>query len=177
MGQSMGQNMGLTEYRGKRDFKVTSEPRGTKRSAPSARSHDLRFVIQEHHASHLHYDFRLELEGVLKSWAVPKGPPLKPGVKRLAVQVEDHPVSYGSFEGTIPEGEYGAGTVRIWDEGTWNSNSSSESSARNALKNGVLKFELHGRRLRGQWALVRMKRAKTDNAWLLIKEKDGEKST
>src|SRR5580704_3658755 len=107
--------MGLTEYRQKRDFRVTSEPRGgcvgTRRA--------LSFVIQKHAASHLHYDFRLELSGVLKSWAVPKGPDLDPANKRLAMQVEDHPLEYGGFEGTIPKGEYGGGTVMLWDKGVW----------------------------------------------------------
>jgi bifunctional non-homologous end joining protein LigD len=124
----------------------------------------LSFVVQRHAASHLHYDFRLELDGVLKSWAVPKQPAPVPGQKRLAVHVEDHPIEYGSFAGEIPEGHYGAGTVAIWDRGWWEP----AGDPRAGYRKGSLKFTLHGHRLRGGWALVRMR----DKSWLLIKERD-----
>lgn len=160
----------LGDYRRKRDFSATPEPTG---GAPSDGG-TLAFVVQKHHASHLHYDFRLELDGTLKSWAVPKGPCLDPGVKRMAVQVEDHPLDYAGFEGTIPEGHYGAGTVVVWDNGTW----TPEGDARRALKAGKLKFTLHGHKLRGGWTLVRMRpRSAADEkkpSWLLIKENDPE---
>src|SRR5438045_3406732 len=127
--------MSLAEYRSKRDFRVTSEPKG----AAPRRHAVLRFVIQKHAASHLHYDFGLELDGVLKSWAVPKGPSLDPAVKRLAMQVEDHPLEYGNFEGIIPQGEYGGGTVMLWDQGTWEP--AGDDAAR-SYRNGSLKFVL-----------------------------------
>jgi bifunctional non-homologous end joining protein LigD len=159
--------MSLTEYRRKRDFKVTSEPRGGKPKHHKTRS----FVIQKHAASHLHYDFRLELDGVLKSWAVPKGPSLDPTVKRLAMHVEDHPLEYGGFEGIIPEGEYGGGTVLLWDQGTWEP----VEDGRRGYLDGSLKFELHGEKLRGRWMLVRKGGKRGDEAeknWFLFKEKD-----
>ncbi len=121
-----------------------------------------RFVVQEHHASHLHYDFRLELGGVLRSWAVPKGPPTQPGERRLAIAVPDHPVSYLDFEGAIPAGQYGAGTVRVWDRGTYRLEKSGP---------GELEFVLHGQRLQGPYALVRLEHR--PNHWLLLKRKDG----
>src|SRR4051812_37700370 len=158
--------MSLTEYRRKRDFKVTSEPRGGKPKHHKTRS----FVIQKHAASHLHYDFRLELDGVLKSWAVPKGPSLDPTVKRLAMHVEDHPLEYGGFEGIIPEGEYGGGTVLLWDQGTWEP----VEDGRRGYLDGSLKFELHGEKLRGRWMLVRKGGKRGDEAeknWFLFKEK------
>ena len=163
--------MGLREYRRKRDFGRTPEPAG---SAPARRvKRKPSFVIQKHAARRLHYDFRLELEGVLMSWAVPKGPSLDPAVKRLAVHVEDHPLEYGSFEGVIPRGEYGGGTVMLWDSGWWEP----LGDAAAGYAKGDLKFVLHGEKLRGKWALVRMKSRregeKGDN-WLLIKEQDGE---
>ncbi len=139
----------LKEYQKKRNFDVTSEPSGSSKTKPAAKS-DLLYVIQKHAASHLHYDFRLEWRGVLLSWAVPKGPSLDPSVKRLATQVEDHPVDYGSFEGTIPEGEYGGGTVMLWDQGTWTPEVPDVDAA---LREGNLKFTLHGKNFaaRGSW--------------------------
>src|SRR5512140_3116987 len=153
--------MGLERYREKRDFGVTPEPRGrvARRKSPA-----LSFVIQKHAASHLHYDFRLELNGVLLSWAVPKGPSFDPHDKRLAMHVEDHPVDYGSFEGVIPEGEYGAGTVVLWDRGTW----TPVLDPAKTLEKGELKFELHGEKLKGRWALVKIK-GDDPKAWLLLK--------
>jgi bifunctional non-homologous end joining protein LigD len=167
--------MSLKEYRKKRRFDVTSEPSGEPESRPSP-AKDLLYVIQKHQASHLHYDFRLEWNGVLLSWAVPKGPSLDPSVKRLAMQVEDHPLEYGNFEGIIPGGEYGGGTVMVWDHGNWTPESPDADAA---LKRGDLKFTLHGAKLKGSWVLVRTrgfggsKRA----SWLLIKHRDRFTST
>src|SRR6186713_1368299 len=163
--------MALEKYRAKRDFKVTPEPRG---KALRKGRHDLAFVIQKHAASHLHYDFRLELNGVLLSWAVPKGPSVDPADKRLAMHVEDHPIEYGSFEGIIPKGEYGGGTVLLWDRGTWEP----EEDPHKGYHAGSLKFMLHGEKLKGSWALVRIndKRQTRDagKSWLLIKHRDAE---
>jgi len=159
----------LTEYRRKRNFRKTSEPSGDVKA--KSRTKGKRFVIQKHAASRLHYDFRLELDGTLKSWAVPKGPSFDPKEKRLAVHVEDHPIDYGSFEGTIPKGEYGGGTVMVWDEGTWES---LDPNPHQSYAKGRMKFALHGKKLQGGWALIRMAPRgdeKGDN-WLLIKEKD-----
>ncbi len=161
--------MALDTYRAKRDFKRTKEPPGKAVRETSSR----KYVIQKHAASHLHYDFRLELDGILLSWAVPKGPSLDPADKRLAMQVEDHPVEYGDFEGTIPRGEYGGGTVMLWDEGSW----TPEGDARAAYTKGHLKFSLQGERLHGAWSLVRTSGSKFggkdgQRAWLLIKAKD-----
>ena len=161
--------MALEEYKRKRDFRRTPEPAGAVASHPKAGS-ELSFVIQKHAARRLHYDFRLELDGVLKSWAVPKGPSLDPGEKRLAVHVEDHPLDYGQFEGVIPEGEYGGGTVLLWDRGTW---IPLERDPEAAYRKGSLKFILNGAKLHGKWALVRMGgKAATERRenWLLIKE-------
>lgn len=160
--------MGLAEYDRKRHFNKTSEPVGR-----TATKKGWSYVIQKHDASRLHYDFRLEMDGVLKSWAVPKGPSLDPSVKRLAVQVEDHPVAYGSFEGTIPEGEYGGGTVMLWDRGDWEPIGDPEAGYRQ----GKLKFVLHGEKLHGGWTLVRTHRSGSSEKspqWLLIKERDDE---
>ena len=161
--------MGLREYQRKRDFTRTPEPAGSERRARKGKK--LGYLIQMHAARRLHYDFRLELDGVLKSWAVPKGPSLDPQQKRLAVHVEDHPIEYGAFEGVIPAGEYGGGTVMLWDQGWWEP----IGDAAAAYAKGHLKFTLHGQKLRGAWALVRMKSRrpgdKGDN-WLLIKEQD-----
>src|SRR5499426_3441745 len=143
--------MGLREYRRKRNFKATPEPAGKTPRAGRSRS-DLSFVVQKHAASHLHYDFRLELDGTLKSWAVPKGPSLDPADKRLAVQVEDHPLDYGGFEGTIPKGEYGGGTVLLWDRGRWEP----KGDVDEGLRSGKLEFRLEGEKLAGAWALVRL---------------------
>jgi len=156
----------LESYRAKRDFRRTPEP--PPRKKPTGRK--LSYCIQKHAASRLHYDFRLELDGVLKSWAVPKGPSFDPTEKRLAVHVEDHPIEYGTFEGVIPEGEYGGGTVLLWDRGTWEPH----GDPREAYRKGKLSFELHGEKLRGGWALVRMhgERSEGGKNWLLIKEKD-----
>jgi bifunctional non-homologous end joining protein LigD len=163
--------MALEEYRRKRDFRRTPEPAGAALARKKAAA-PLSFVIQEHAARRLHYDFRLELDGVLKSWAVPKGPSLDPGEKRLAVQVEDHPLDYGGFEGIIPEGQYGGGTVLLWDRGTWVPHDPDPAAA---YAKGMLKFELQGEKLHGNWALVRMggkaARERRQN-WLLIKERD-----
>ncbi|MBY0264756.1 MAG: hypothetical protein K2P90_04950 [Holosporales bacterium] len=165
--------MGLKEYQKKRDFEKTKEPRG---KSSKAHTDELTFVVQEHHASHLHWDFRLEVEGVLKSWAVPKGPSLEPEVKRLAVQVEDHPLEYGSFEGTIPKGNYGAGTVQIWDNGTYeaegaDSPEESEKLMMQGLKKGHLNIVLHGHKLKGAYSLIRFHGEDKDNQWLLFKKK------
>lgn len=150
----------LKKYHKKRNFNKTTEPKG-KVNKPKK---SLKFVVQHHLASRDHYDFRLEWQGTLKSWAVPKGPSYNPNDKRLAVEVEDHPFSYRNFEGTIPKGEYGGGTVMIWDEGTWEP----LTDAKAGFKEGSLKFILKGHKLIGKWALIRMK----DNNWLLIKETD-----
>ncbi len=172
----------LTEYRRKRDFSRTHEPSGATAAAPT-RTGRLGFVIQKHAASHLHFDLRLELDGVMKSWAVPKGPSLDPLMKRLAMQVEDHPIDYNTFEGTIPKGEYGGGTVIIWDRGTYSSDTAAspaeqEVAIREGLKRGDLKITFHGERLHGSFALIRMKFARDKSSssskpqWLLIKHRD-----
>src|SRR5277367_3380009 len=160
----------LSTYVSKRDFAKTSEPSGEQQVAPANRR---RFVIQKHDARRLHYDLRLELDGVFKSWAVAKGPSLDPHQKRLAVEVEDHPLDYGDFEGTIPQGEYGGGTVQLWDRGFWAPEGN--NTPEEALKAGELKFILAGERLQGGWVLVRIKNNRDGGKrtnWLLIKHKD-----
>lgn len=162
--------MTLKEYRRKRRFSVTPEPQG-KKSAGQKPDSSLVFVVQKHLATRLHYDFRLEWKGVLMSWAVPKGPSTDPSVKRLAMQTEDHPLDYANFEGVIPAGEYGGGTVMVWDTGTWEAESPDVNAA---LQKGDLKFTLHGKKLHGSWVLVRTRgfgSSKT-TSWLLIKHRD-----
>jgi bifunctional non-homologous end joining protein LigD len=155
----------LKEYQQKRRFTKTAEPAPKKKSSRSGKL----FVVQKHRASHLHYDFRLEMDGVLKSWAVPKGPSLDPAVRRLAMAVEDHPIDYADFEGIIPEGEYGGGTVMVWDRGTY----IPESQMTSDFRKGELKFTLQGVKLKGSWVLVRTK----GRQWLLIKHRDQYAST
>jgi bifunctional non-homologous end joining protein LigD len=175
--------VGLTEYRRRRRFGVTPEPAGG--DTRKARRRALAFVVQKHRATRLHYDFRLEWKGVLLSWAVPKGPSLDPSVKRLAVQVEDHPLEYAKFEGIIPEGEYGGGTVMIWDHGTWAAETPDVDAG---LRQGELKFALEGKKLAGSWVLVRTHArggkygSKSGGeyggkpTWLLIKHRDAAAS-
>src|SRR5437660_10146919 len=159
--------MALELYRKKRDFKTTPEPKG---KLAKAKRRDLAFVIHDHAGTRLHYDFRLELDGVLLSWAVPKGPSLDPNDKRLAMHVEDHPLEYGEFEGVIPPKQYGAGTVMVWDRGIW----IPKSDPKEGYAKGHLKFELNGEKLQGGWNLVRSRGGKYggDKSWLLIKETD-----
>lgn len=160
----------LTKYHAKRRFDETPEPTGSKRLGKAPRGKQ-RFVVQEHHASHLHYDFRLEAGGVLKSWAVPKGPSLNPADRRLAMQVEDHPLDYFDFEGTIPAGNYGAGEVIVWDWGTYEPVETEDADA--AIGKGKLKLRMKGKKLTGVFTLVKMHgRGKSDNAWLLLKGED-----
>src|SRR3954466_4495758 len=156
----------LARYQAKRDFEKTNEPRGTKRVKASKR---LRFVVQKHAASRLHYDLRLEIDGVFKSWAVTKGPSLDPHEKRLAVEVEDHPLDYGDFEGTIPKGQYGGGTVMVGDRGYWNCD-----DPQKAYRKGKLDFTLEGEKLQGGWILTRMRNREGEKRtnWLLIKRRD-----
>ena len=152
----------LTDYKKKRRFDKTPEPGPEKKRTKTGRL----FVVQKHRATQLHYDFRLEVDGVLKSWAVPKGPSLDPSVRRLAMQVEDHPVDYAKFEGVIPEGEYGGGTVMVWDYGTYEPENS--DNVADALRKGELKFSLNGKKLKGSWVLVRTR----ERQWLLMKHRD-----
>lgn len=159
--------MSLTKYNEKRQFTKTPEPKGS----AIKKSTKLIFVVQRHKASRLHYDFRLEMDGVLKSWAVPKGPSLNPKDKRLAMMVEDHPVSYATFKGIIPEGNYGAGIVEVWDNGTYELAPDNKGSGIEAIENGSLKVVLHGKKLKGQFALIKLKNAEA-NAWLLVKDRD-----
>ena len=167
--------MSLSEYKRKRNFSRTPEPR----SGDSEPNRNPIFVIQEHHASRLHYDFRLEADGVLKSWAVPKRPTLEPSGKRLAVHVEDHPLEYAEFSGTIPEGQYGAGEVKIWDRGTYDNLMAEKPNPRTvteSIEDGHVEVELHGRKLKGRFAIVRMDGESRKNNWLLIKMKSGART-
>ena len=162
----------LTTYYKKRNFKKTSEPKGSEKGSDNQGI----FVVQKHDASHLHYDFRIEVKGTLKSWAVPKGPSMNPKDKRLAMMVEDHPYSYKDFEGTIPEGSYGAGNVIVWDNGTYiESHGDDPSKSESAIAAGILKghisFVLKGKKLKGEFSLIKM-RGKQENAWLLVKKED-----
>ena len=157
----------LAEYNRRRRFDVTPEPAG---KMGRAKKKQLEFVVQKHRATSLHYDFRLEHDGVMLSWAVPKGPSLDPANRRFAMQTEDHPIEYNQFEGVIPEGEYGGGTVMIWDRGTWEPE---VEDVDRALTKGDLKFTLHGQKLHGSWVLVRMR----ERQWLLIKHRDKVAST
>lgn len=171
--------MSIKQYRTKRNFQTTPEPAGKKSSVSKKGANqnhkikssipELLYVIQKHHASHLHYDFRLEMNGVLLSWAVPKGPNTNPAIKRLAVHVEDHPIEYGSFEGVIPEGEYGAGTVEIWDKGTW---VCVDENPQKSYKTGNLTFILNGKKLKGVWKLIKLKKTDNPKNWILFKVKN-----
>jgi DNA ligase D-like protein (predicted 3'-phosphoesterase) len=161
----------LKEYQKRRNFTKTPEPCGDRKESKTKHI----FVIQKHAATHLHYDFRIEIDGVLKSWAVPKGPSTDPRVKRLAVETEDHPTEYAKFEGVIPEGEYGGGTVMVWDYGTYKNIKEKKGKLipmRTCYKNGAIEIFLKGKKLDGGYALVRMKRPATKKQWLLIKMKD-----
>jgi bifunctional non-homologous end joining protein LigD len=173
----------LREYQRKRDFEKTAEPSGAatrkRESSRSPSASKLRFVIQKHDASHLHYDLRLEMDGVMKSWAVPKGPSADPAVKRLAMQVEDHPIDYNTFEGTIPAGEYGGGTVMLWDNGTYEIENPLDddmnTAAHDQYERGEMKVIFHGKRIKGSYAIVRTKGMGGSSAkpsWLLIKHRD-----
>lgn len=164
--------MSLNKYNRKRNFDTTNEPKGVLTKSEN----ELVFVVQKHAASHLHYDFRLEMDGVLKSWAIPKGPSLNPHQKRLAIMVEDHPYDYKDFEGNIPEGNYGAGNVIVWDQGTYepadaNYKGSAENKMKADLHKGHLSFILKGEKLKGEFALVQFK-GEQDTSWLLIKKND-----
>ncbi len=166
--------MALEEYRKKRNFKETPEPTGKEKGSSRSAKPPI-FVVQKHQATALHYDFRLEIEGVLVSWAVPKGPSLNPAEKRLAIQTEDHPIEYANFEGVIPKGQYGAGTVMVWDNGTYDTEP--QDSAPKQLAQGELKFTLHGKKLRGRFVLIRTglksSGSRGQRSWLLIKRQDG----
>jgi len=166
----------LTEYRRKRDFKKTAEPEGGAKARTKEKK-KLEFVIQKHAATRLHFDLRLELDGVMKSWAVPKGPSADPSIKRLAMQVEDHPIEYNAFEGTIPQGEYGGGTVMLWDRGWYEpEKGGGEDGIREGYKKGDLKAVFHGKRMKGSWVLVRTRGwgggSGSKPSWLLIKHRD-----
>lgn len=160
--------MSLNEYQEKRHFNRTPEPEATMTEIPNRVPI---FVVQKHETTHFHFDLRLEVNGVLKSWMVPKGPSMNPKDKRLAIQMEDHPLSYAQFEGVIPEGNYGAGTVEIWDSGTY-AHIDKNLDISSALKHGVLEFKLHGHKLKGLFTLVHTNMDNNDKDWLLIKNED-----
>jgi bifunctional non-homologous end joining protein LigD len=159
--------MSLKEYSSKRSFDKTPEPKPEARATPAGKNF---FCVQRHDATRLHYDFRLEVDGTLKSWAVPKGPSLEPLSKNLAVHVEDHPLDYGNFEGNIPKGEYGGGSVMLWDRGVYELLGDAPANAQ--IERGDLKFRLHGEKLRGEFALVKMKNRGKGNEWLILKKRD-----
>jgi bifunctional non-homologous end joining protein LigD len=164
--------MTLDKYNQKRNFNFTEEPKGENVKSKN----DLIFVVQNHAASHLHYDFRIEMNGVLKSWAIPKGPSMNPNDKRFAIMVEDHPFSYKDFEGTIPEGNYGAGNVIVWDNGTYTlpeeySKAATENKLKTDLEKGHIRFILNGKKIKGEFSLVKLNNEE-DNSWLLIKKND-----
>lgn len=161
--------MSLSEYARKRSFQSTPEPEPAEQAIPAAGNS---FCVQRHDATRLHYDFRLEVDGTLKSWAIPKGPTLDPAAKRLAAMVEDHPLEYGSFEGNIPKGNYGAGSVMLWDRGTYEV--LGDKTPQEQLARGDFKFKLHGEKLKGEFAIVLMKGRGKGNEWLLLKKKDAE---
>ena len=165
--------LSLSKYNKKRNFNKTSEPKGSKKKKYSGKPI---FVIQKHDATNLHYDFRLEIDGTLKSWAIPKGPSTDPSVKRMAIPTEDHPMAYAQFEGTIPKGEYGGGTVMIWDKGRYSNLKKDENNKPVSLSKsyqlGRLEFWLEGEKLKGGYALVKMKSSEVKGNWLLIKMKD-----
>lgn len=167
----MDNKFSLDNYRSKRDFKKSPEP---KARIPNKKSKEPVFVVQKHAASRLHYDFRLESDGVLKSWAIPKGPPLNSANRRLAIETEDHPLDYAGFEGVIPKGQYGAGTVSIWDKGKYKNLKNNQEGKKDTISEsydkGKIEVELKGKKLKGNFALIRMKEEKQ---WLLIKMKDG----
>ena len=163
--------MGLTQYKRKRDFAKTAEPKGGK-ARPKKLPGASRFVIQKHDASRLHYDFRLQMDGVLKSWAVPKGLPWKQGEKHLAVEVEDHPIEYENFEGVIPQGNYGGGTVMVWDRGTYYVYGEQPLKS---LHEGKLHLVLDGEKAKGEWALIRIRGGEDKNQWLILKAGSGAK--
>ena len=175
MAAKAGVKSKLATYQRKRDFTKTKEPAGGKK-APAKKRHKLQFVLQKHAASHLHFDLRLEVDGVMKSWAVPKGPSLDPSVKRLAMEVEDHPMEYNTFEGTIPKGQYGGGTVMLWDRGHYTADKAEDGDHEAAMREGCAKgkidFSFHGKRVNGSFALVRTRGTGSKPQWLLIKHKD-----
>jgi len=169
--------MSLKDYKSKRNLSITPEPKPLSKAKKKSSPEKSIFVVQEHHASHLHWDFRLECKGVLLSWAIPKGPSLDPQDKRLAIHVEDHPLEYASFKGEIPKGQYGAGTVSTWDKGTYSAlgaetKNDTEKNVIEGLQKGHISITLHGKRLKGDFDLIHLKNPEKDNLWILVKKKD-----